>query len=67
MLRPATLIRSAKIAAVVGTVLFVINQLDNVLSGNHGPLLIGKVTLTYLTPFMVATFSALAAVRQGPS
>ncbi len=64
LLRRSTLLRSTKIAAVVGTVLFGINQLDNVLGGNHGGLLLAKVALTYMVPFAVATFSALAAVRQ---
>lgn len=67
LLRTATLLRSTKIAAVVGTLLFGINQLDNVLGGNHDARLLAKVALTYMVPFAVATFSALAAVRQRKS
>ena len=66
LLRRSTLVRSARVAAIVGTVLFVINQLDTILRGDHGSLVIAKVLLTYAVPFAVATYAALAAVRTSP-
>ena len=61
--RPATVTRSARIAAVVGSVLFVINQLDVVARGDVTTVVILKICLTYLVPFGVSLFSSLAAVR----
>ena len=55
--------RAMRIALVVGTVLFVINQLDVVLSGQLTPLIVAKIALTYLVPFSVSTYSSLAASR----
>lgn len=53
------LTRSLGTAAVVGTVLLAINQSDVLLS-SHWPLaLVWKVPLTYLVPFLVATWGAL--------
>lgn len=52
--------RSLQVAAVVGTILFVINQLDVVLSGKVTPVVLLKIVLTYLVPYLVATYSALA-------
>jgi hypothetical protein len=55
--------RALKVAAVVGTVLFVINQLDVVLSGQVSPLVVVKIGLTYLVPFSVSSYSALESNR----
>jgi len=52
--------RAVQVAAVVGTILFVINQLDVVLSGKVTPVVLLRIALTYLVPFLVATYSALA-------
>ena len=53
--------RALAVAAVVGTVLLVINQLDVVLAGRATALVVAKIGLTYLVPFWVSTYSALAA------
>ena len=58
------LLRSLKVAALVGTVLVAINQLDIVAQGHHGPFVIAKIGLTYAVPFCVATFAALATIRE---
>jgi hypothetical protein len=51
------------VAGIVGTALFIINQADVVLMG-HLSLLVGfKILLTYSVPFLVSTYSALAANR----
>ena len=55
--------RAIRVALLVGTVLFFINQSDVVLRGDVTPLVIAKIGLTYLVPFSVSTYSALAANR----
>jgi len=55
--------RALKVATVVGTILFLINQLDVVLSGEVTPLVVLRVVLTYLTPFLVSLYSALSTNR----
>jgi hypothetical protein len=56
--------RSALTAAVVGTVLVLINQGPELFAGMAAPALIWKVPLTYAVPFCVATWGALGAARQ---
>ena len=51
--------RALQVAAVVGTILFAINQLSVVLSGMVTSLVVLKIALTYLVPFLVSTYSAL--------
>lgn len=56
--------RSAmRVAAIVGTILFGINQADVVLTGRLTPLVAFKSALTYLVPFSVSTYSALRINR----
>jgi len=59
--------RALQVSAVVGTILFLINQLDVVLSGNVTPLVVLKIVLTYLVPFLVSTYSALEINRLRPA
>jgi hypothetical protein len=59
--------RALEVAAVVGTILFLINQLDVVLSGKVTPLVALKIVLTYLVPFLVSTYSALEINRLRPA
>jgi hypothetical protein len=59
--------RALQVAAVVGTLLFLINQLDVVLSGKVTPLVVLKIVLTYLVPFLVSTYSALEINRLRPA
>ena len=60
---PPLLKRSLGIAAIVGTVLLAINQGDALLSGRWPAGLAWKVPLTYLVPFLVATWGALLNSR----
>ena len=53
-------------AAIVGTLLFVINQLDLVLSGHAGPRLWLKVALTYVVPFIVGNYGIVVGTRRTP-
>ena len=55
--------RALRVAAVVGTILFVINQLDVVVSGTLTALVAGKIALTYAVPYSVSTYSALEVNR----
>ena len=55
--------RAVRVALLVGTVLFFINQSDVVFRGDITPLVVAKIGLTYLVPFSVSTYSALAANR----
>ncbi len=51
-------------AAMVGTLLFLINQLDVVLSGGASARLWIKVALTYLVPFTVSNYGVLVGTRR---
>ena len=59
--------RALQVSAVVGTLLFLINQLDVVLSSKVTPLVVLKIGLTYLVPFLVSTYSALEINRLRPA
>jgi hypothetical protein len=58
---PQSVRRSVMVAVVVGTALNVINQGPEMLSG-HEPVL-WKLALTYLVPFLVASYGSYAAFR----
>ena len=51
--------RSLILAAIVGTILNVINQGDALLGG--APLVAWKIVLTYCVPYCVATYGAVTA------
>jgi hypothetical protein len=53
--------RSLLVALIVGTALNVINQGAEVWAGE--PPVIWKVVLTYLTPFLVASYGTYGALR----
>jgi hypothetical protein len=55
--------RSLAVAAVVGTLLLIINQGDVLLSASRPRALLWKIPLTYLVPFLVATWGALVNSR----
>ncbi len=59
--------KTTAIALVVGTVLFVINQLDVVLRGDATGLVWVKAAVTYLVPFCVSNAGVLVATRVGPT
>jgi hypothetical protein len=60
---PPLVRRSSVIALIVGSVLLAINQGDAVLAGRWDAALAWKVPLTYLVPFIVATWGALLSSR----
>ena len=55
--------RSLLIALVVGTILLAVNQGDVLLGAAWPRALLWKVPLTYLVPFVVATWGALVNSR----
>jgi hypothetical protein len=54
---PNTRIRALKLAAVVGTILFLINQWETVLGG--APVQWAKAVLTYCVPYLVSTYTSV--------
>ena len=58
------MIRSLKIALLVGTILFALNQGDIVLGGEFPQALTWKIPLTYITPFLVSLWGALASAKR---
>lgn len=59
VLYPPHLLRTALIASVVGTVLFAINHLDEVLAGKATRVIWIKSAITYLVPFTVSNLGLL--------
>lgn len=55
--------RALRVAAVVGTALFAINQLDVVVRDGLTALVALKVALTFAVPYAVSTYSALQVSR----
>ena len=58
------MIRSLKIALVVGTILFALNQGDIVLGGEFPSALMWKIPLTYITPFFVSLWGVLSNAKR---
>jgi hypothetical protein len=63
-LYPRNLASNLAVAAIVGTLLFSINQLDIVLRDGFGPRVFLKAGLTYLVPFLVANYGLLVGTRK---
>jgi hypothetical protein len=61
---PPYLRRSVTVALVLGSILFVINQLDVVLGGHATSVTWLKVATTYLVPFCVSNFGILVATHR---
>lgn len=61
---PSHLRRTLSIAAVVGTILFSINQLDVVLRGDATAVVWVKVAVTYLVPFCVSNAGVLVGSQR---
>jgi hypothetical protein len=55
---------SALTSVVVGTALVVLNQGDVILSGMFPSQLLWKIPLTYVVPFLVASWGALVNSRR---
>jgi hypothetical protein len=56
--------KTIRIALVVGTILFAINHLDEVVRGRATLTIWLKIGITYLVPFCVSNFGLLIAARR---
>lgn len=61
--QPSIVKRSLIVAAIVGTILNIINQGDVVSDMSNFEL--GKCMLTYLVPYCVSTYGAVTALMDG--
>ena len=57
-------IRSLKVALVVGTILVLINHFDKLLALQLSTTDFFKIGLTYCVPYCVATFGAVTAILE---
>jgi hypothetical protein len=58
-----TVIRSFKVAVIVGTLLMMINHGDIIFTGKVGLIHVLKILLTYAVPFLVSTYSSVESQR----
>lgn len=65
VMAPATVRRSLRVAAVVGSLLVAINYGDRILAGTLLSADFAKIGLTYCVPYCVATYAAVSALRDG--
>lgn len=63
---PSNLRKTIRISLIVGTILFLINQLDIVLKGEATAFVWFKVILTYVVPLVVSNLGVLVATRRAP-
>jgi hypothetical protein len=65
-LDPRNLRSTLVVAVVVGTLLFAINQLDLMLSGQASLRLWLKTAITYVVPFLVSNYGIAVAAHRRP-
>jgi thiamine transporter ThiT len=58
-----TVMRSLKVATLVGTLLMIINHGDIIVTGNITLTHLLKILLTYVVPFLVSTYSSVESQR----
>ena len=61
--RRPVVMRSLKVAIVVGTALVVINHVGSLLRGELHLQTLLKIALTYLMPYGVVTYAAVGSLR----
>ncbi len=66
MVAPATVRRSLRVAAVVGSILVAINYGSRILAGALEAADFARIGLTYCVPYCVATYAAVSALRGQP-
>lgn len=63
-LKKATIKRSIKVAIIVGSVLGLINHSDAIFNGTLTSTNISQMGLTYMVPYLVATYGAASQAAQ---
>ncbi len=63
-LRRSVVLRATRVGLVVGLLLVAINQGDVLLAGALDARTLLKVLLTPVVPYLVSTFSSVAAIRE---
>lgn len=63
-LEKSVALRALRIAIVVGIVLAALNHGDRILAGTLDGSTLLKITLTFLVPYCVSTYSSVLAVRE---
>lgn len=58
----SNLLRALKVAIIIGTILILINQGDQIWAGNMPPF--WKILLTYLVPYLVSSYSGAQATNR---
>ena len=61
--RPEVIYRSLRVAALVGSILVLVNQGDVLMEGAAVLELLWKIPLTYCVPYAVSTYAAVDALR----
>jgi hypothetical protein len=61
----ATMIRSVKVALVVGTILVAINHGGALIAGDLDLARLLRICLTYVVPFAVATYATVSVHYRG--
>jgi len=62
-LLPDVVVTALKVTLVVGTILAVINQGPEIVSGTLTRANIVQIALTYMVPYCVSTYSAVKAIQ----
>lgn len=62
--RPSVVQRALKTSLVVGTILIGINHGDALVRRDLPPDRLAKIGLTYLVPYLVATFASVSTLRE---
>jgi hypothetical protein len=57
--------RAFKVGTIVGVILIALNQGDLILAGAITSSVALKIVLTPLVPYLVSTYSSVAAIRSG--
>ncbi len=61
--RSDVVVRALRTALLVGAILIAINHGDALLSGDVGPVQLGKMALTVLVPYCVSTYASVRALQ----
>ena len=61
-LKPTIVIRSIRVAIIVGTILVLINYVDRIIYANLEMMDYLKMALTYCVPYCVSTYAAVSTI-----